>query len=158
MSIEDNMTAHNMTVQERFEIKYVKDPSGCWLWTACTNSSGYGCFNFEGKWAMAHRVSWELVNGNIKKGMQVLHTCDVPRCVNPSHMFLGTKSDNMKDAVKKKWHNYSKRVRCNNGHILEGNSYVRSDCIVEGRRCKTCHKKNQKKYKATYKAKRKANE
>ena len=141
-----------MTVQERFESKYIKDPSGCWLWQACVNNKGYGGFCLDGKWAMAHRVSWETVNGKIENSLCVLHKCDIPRCINPDHLFLGSRSDNMKDAVKKKRQNHSKQLKCKYGHTLKGNSYVRNDCAGVGRRCKICHCKRQKKYKAKRKA------
>jgi HNH endonuclease len=49
----------------------------------------------------AHRVSWEIHFGPIPDGMCVLHKCDVPNCINPRHLFLGTKMDNAKDMIKK---------------------------------------------------------
>ena len=129
-----------MTVQERIESKIEKNPSGCWLWMGCVNGSGYGSISVssEKTGQFVHRVVWELVNGPIPKGMHVCHTCDVRACANPDHLFLGSRSTNMKDSVKKKRHIYSKRTKCKNGHLLDGNSYTRSDCVVEGRRCKTC--------------------
>src|SRR5713101_4375739 len=82
---------------------YVKKTQSCWIWTGSrTGTSGYGkCSVGNGKEVSAHRRSWELENGEIPKGLWVLHHCDNKICVNPSHLFLGTRSDNMKDAVKK---------------------------------------------------------
>ena len=49
----------------------------------------------------SHRASWEIFNGNIPKGKWVLHRCDIRECVNPNHLFLGNRQDNMDDMVKK---------------------------------------------------------
>ena len=70
----------------------------CWLWR---NAAGYGQFSLHGKNVSAHRASWELANGQIDSGSFVCHTCDNPPCVNPSHLFLGSNSDNIKDSVSK---------------------------------------------------------
>jgi hypothetical protein len=75
--------------------------AGCWLWLGATNESGYGRFSFGGRNSFAHRVSYELHIGAIPDGLWVLHRCDVPCCVNPAHFFLGTRSDNVSDAVAK---------------------------------------------------------
>ena len=84
---------------ERFWSK-VKKGKGCWVWMA-GKSSGYGSFFFRGKNSYAHRAAWILTNGEIKDGLCVCHHCDNPICVKPSHLFLGTYSDNMQDAVRK---------------------------------------------------------
>ena len=95
------------TLLERFEEKYTPEPmSGCWLWTAGVNKSGYGNFDKNGKSVGAHRISWELHNGPIPKGdgyhgTCVLHKCDVPSCVNPDHLFLGSNQDNATDREMK---------------------------------------------------------
>jgi len=74
----------------------------CWIWTGSkTGSLGYGRFGFRNKYYLAHRLSWEFHFGEIPKGMQICHHCDNPLCVNPDHLFMGTQSDNIKDAVKK---------------------------------------------------------
>jgi hypothetical protein len=50
---------------------------------------------------MAHRYAWELTYGPIPEGLSVLHRCDVPRCVRPDHLFLGTQADNLADMTAK---------------------------------------------------------
>lgn len=72
----------------------------CWEWTASTKPFGYGQFNLKTKTLNAHKISWELINGDTN-GLHVLHKCDNPRCVNPLHLFLGTDADNKKDMVSK---------------------------------------------------------
>lgn len=80
------------------------DADGCWLWTAYCDKGGYGRLSWDGKTRGAHQVSWELANGEIPDGQCVLHNCpsgDNPRCVNPVHLWLGTKSANSKDRDQK---------------------------------------------------------
>ena len=90
------------TTLERFEAKFEPCPiTGCWLWNANTTRGYYGCFRFVGKVKGAHRVAYELYIGPIPDGLHVLHTCDVPLCVNPDHLFLGTHRDNMQDRNRK---------------------------------------------------------
>lgn len=76
----------------------------CWLWLGGCNSGGYGRFQANKNREMAHRIAWQLVNGEIPEGLFVLHNCpsgDAPRCVNPKHLFLGTQQDNVADMIRK---------------------------------------------------------
>lgn len=79
--------------------------SGCWLWTGTLKKPvrglGYGHFRVSGKTKVAHRVSWEIFRGPIPDGLCVCHKCDVSICVNPDHLFLGTRLDNIEDMVAK---------------------------------------------------------
>lgn len=90
----------------RFSTKYIESrESDCWIWTAATDVSGYGQITSgraeKFKQIKAHRASWILFVGPIPEGLDVLHSCDNPPCVNPGHLFLGTQLDNSCDMVRK---------------------------------------------------------
>lgn len=75
---------------------------GCWIFIGCLTNKGYGNFSIAaGKSRLAHRVSYELFRGQIPDGKHVLHRCDMPACINPDHLFLGTHLDNVADMIKK---------------------------------------------------------
>lgn len=83
----------------RFAAKVRHDPAtGCLLWTAAVDKDGYGRFKTD-TWTVsqAHRWAWEQENGPVPRGLVVRHTCDVPACVQPAHMRLGTHADNVRD-------------------------------------------------------------
>ena len=86
-------------IEQRFWDK-VEKTDECWNWTGCI-SSDHGQFQDIGKVIGAHVFSWKLHNGEIQKGMFVLHRCDNGKCVNPDHLFLGTQADNIQDMIKK---------------------------------------------------------
>jgi hypothetical protein len=104
----------------RFYAK-VRQGSGCWMWTGSCTPKGYGQFS-GGRFAdgrqdtrYAHRTMWELTHGRrLRDGEVIRHACDVPRCVNPSHLLIGTQADNVNDAkvqgkyrtaARRRWHN-----------------------------------------------------
>lgn len=94
-----------MNLRTRFDDKWTPEPySSCWIWIGAQDKKGYGRISVGGRLGnarVAHRVSWQLNRGDIPIGMDVCHSCDTPSCVNPDHLFIGTRLDNMQDAVKK---------------------------------------------------------
>jgi hypothetical protein len=78
--------------------------NGCWLWTGPVNSWGYARIRVNGLNVQAHRYSWEIHNGAIPDDRWVLHKCDVRNCVNPAHLFLGTRQANVDDMMAKGRH------------------------------------------------------
>lgn len=89
--------------RERFWAKVDRRGSDeCWEWKAARDENGYGRFGVaEGDVRLPHRISYELSEGPIPKGLCVLHDCDNPPCVNPSHLHLGTRSDNHREMVER---------------------------------------------------------
>jgi hypothetical protein len=82
----------------RFLSKVKKEESGCWIWQASKNNTGYGCFVFGGKKSgLAHRASYKLFKGELPDSMGILHSCHVPLCVAPDHLRSGTQLENNQD-------------------------------------------------------------
>lgn len=119
------------------------DSAGCWNWTAFLDTDGYGHIRLGGRGTPqrpAHRVAWQLFNGPVPEGLLICHKCDNPRCVNPSHLFLGTHADNLQDMTDKgrrvAWHTL--QTRCKYGHPFSGDNLRVG---ANGRRvCITCEK------------------
>lgn len=75
----------------------------CWEWRGYVHSGGYGRISFFRRSYEAHRVAYALTKGD-PLGQCVCHRCDNPTCVNPAHLFLGTRDDNNQDMVRKDRH------------------------------------------------------
>jgi len=117
VSLRGRARGESEPLATRFERHYEPEPmSGCWLWTASRNGDGYGFMTvgsrgIDRSYRGAHRVSYEIYVGPIPDGMCVLHRCDVPACVNPAHLFLGTQRDNALDRERKHRGRYAKATQ-----------------------------------------------
>jgi hypothetical protein len=136
------------SVIARFERMVSPEPnSGCWLWLGACAPTGRGNFTYGLRpnriLVNAPRFAFTIWRGSIPDGLQVLHRCDVPNCVNPDHLFLGTAADNIHDMIRKGRNRYVGRplenalkTHCRHGHPLSGsNLRIRAD---GARICKAC--------------------
>ena len=90
--------------ERRFWSYVEKSEDGCWLWIGGTTRFGYGIFQLRKQTVAAHRYSYFLEHGELPEGAFVCHSCDVPPCVNPAHLFAGTAGDNNSDRDNKGRH------------------------------------------------------
>lgn len=98
----------------------VRSPDECWLWKGSTTlHGGYGRLVVNGRIKRAHRMAWEQTYGPIPENMCVCHTCDIPRCCNPNHLFLGTQKDNMRDMQRKGRKHVSLGSECGRANLTE---------------------------------------
>lgn len=146
------------TLEQRFWAK-VSKTGGCWEWTGCKTSSGYGQFKAEHVAEKAHRVAWKLINGPIPSGNHIDHLCHTPACVRPTHLRLATNKqngENRKGPAGKATHSGVRGVHksgerwvarvCHNGKQIGFGSYATINeaeaAAIDGRRNLFTHSQN----------------
>jgi hypothetical protein len=141
----------------RFDAKVDKTsgPDACWPWLGTTDARDRGQFWLGGRRHRAPRIAWSLHHSRaFPDELLACHTCDNPNCVNPSHIWPGTMSENISDAVSKGRHKpnahacgwQKDKTECKRGHsFTPENTKINSR---GGRTCRTCQKMHQAKYDA----------
>lgn len=100
--IHGHHSRSSLSLRERLDRWTYPEPnSGCHLYVGDSTKAGYGVIAANGTRIYAHRLAWVLAGRAIPAGLHVLHKCDLPCCVNPDHLFLGTHADNMRDKEAK---------------------------------------------------------
>lgn len=119
-------------------------PSDCWPWLGAHNGKNdRGRFWMAGRMVYATHASLQF-DGRPRPDPHVLacHTCDNANCVNPDHLYWGTRTDNARDAIRDGKNRNARKTHCLRGHLLdEANARVR---INGSRQCRECHRLRQR--------------
>lgn len=130
--------------------------SGCWVWKSYKDPLGYGRLSVNGVFQYAHRYSYILNFGDIPtldgKTLSICHKCGNPACVNPSHLYAGTHSDNARDSivagtfVSKIAEKNREKTHCPKGHRLDSDNLVKYKVKIGERECLICRRASSRKY------------
>lgn len=129
----DNYRQRFIPLLDRLLAGSIPEPnSGCWIWEGTIATSGYGWI-YAGRRLYTHRASYALHCGPVPDGKVVRHRCDVPLCINPAHLILGTQAENIGDTVRRGRHGSSIKTHCPRGHPYD----AANTRVYAGRR--VCH-------------------
>lgn len=121
--------------------------NGCWNWTGNILKTGYGSFSAKrstGKTWRAHRFAWIIHGNELKEALELCHTCDNRKCVNPSHIWQGSRKENMQDMRIKNRNPLWIKTHCKHGHELNSeNTFKRYDGFRE---CLICSKETKRRW------------
>ena len=152
--IDRTMKAEAKVAAAKLEVRFWKNcerkgVNDCWPWTGTTmKRDGRGTLFVDGKNVTAPRVAWFVEHGEWpEKDIFVCHDCDNPNCVNVKHLWLGTTTDNMRDAQRKGRLLGQGKTVCKHGHKLEGDNIIWKGKTK--RQCLTCKREYQSQYKLT---------
>jgi hypothetical protein len=140
LATREEVTIAQRKLYDRFIAKYYVDSeSGCWIWTAARNSSGYGQFSIGSfKTQPAHRVAWMMYRGAIPAGRSLEHICRVRHCINPNHLRIITPALNaLENSVSPIALNAALRMCRKCGGPLK--EKVRRKCTRSRRYCPVCY-------------------
>lgn len=137
---------HTASTIARLKAKIAEaGPDDCWEFQGCRGAKGYGRIHTPGGIKLAHRVSWEIHNGEIApRGLVVRHKCDNPPCCNPNHLEIGTYAQNTEDAIVR-----GRLVPVVGTHCRNGHEYTPENTGCKGKRryriCLDCRRENNRK-------------
>lgn len=130
-------------IEERFWNKVDKQEF-CWIWTAYKDEKGYGIFQYQGS-KKAHRVSYELIKGEIPQDMMLDHLCKNKSCVNPAHLEVVSSRTNSLRAKNTIAYLNADKSHCPNGHpFLADNLIISKNGYNGARRCRKCKNEQER--------------
>jgi len=137
----------NKSDLDRFYEKLIPEPnSGCWIWIGAITKLNYTSFRFRHKTALAHRASYILHKGEIPSNKEIDHLCRMRCCVNPEHLELVTRSENIKRSPLTLPNLRAAQTHCIHGHAFdEINTYHNP---AGKRACRICQRDRMRGYRA----------
>jgi len=156
LEVKKTPEKRKVSIEERFWAKViVLCPDDCWEWAAAKNAKGYGVIGNGKRLILAHRLSYEIHSKSIIPPKKlILHKCNNPSCVNPSHLIVGDHSLNQLMAYRDGLTPvHTPKVRRGkdhpNGaktHCIRGHRFIEESEFGKHRRCKECSKERTRKH------------